>query len=145
MKLTRSVSYGVGVLLQIESIAADRPLTATEIGHGCRFPPRFLYRILRRLVAAGLLRGTSGPGGGYRLARAADRITLLAIVKAVQAAPRATVLRPASARHRRPIAAINRISQKSARQFSDELRGVSLAQLARGGAVLKRSARRGSK
>ena len=72
MKLTRSVSYGIGILLQIHQQSRGAPVTAAKIARGCRFPPRFLYRVLHKLVDAGLLRGTSGPGGGYALARPAD-------------------------------------------------------------------------
>ncbi len=79
MRLTRSVSYAVGILLQIQELAKGGPVTAAQIARGCRFPPRFLYRILRRLVDAGILRGTSGPGGGYALLKLPQRITLLDI------------------------------------------------------------------
>ena len=100
MKLTRSVSYAVGVLLRIDELADEGPVTAAQIARGCRFPPRFLYRILRRLVSAGLLRGTSGPGGGYLLARTPPRITLLDVVEGVLAAPEPSVLTPACKRQR---------------------------------------------
>lgn len=40
MKLTLSVGYGIGVLLQIQGQAQDGPLTAARISRGCRFPPQ---------------------------------------------------------------------------------------------------------
>jgi Rrf2 family protein len=40
-------------------------------------------KILRQLAAAGLLHSSQGPGGGYRIDRPANRITLLDIVAAV--------------------------------------------------------------
>jgi Rrf2 family protein len=130
MRLTRSVSYAVGVLLQIDVLAGDGQITAAKIARGCRFPPRFIYRILRRLVAAGLLRGTSGPGGGYALAKSPKRITLLDIIEAVESAPEPSVLKPVRASQRRAIATINRLCAHTARRFRAELKRVKLSQLA---------------
>ena len=90
MKLTRSVAYAVGILLQIQDAKRRTPVTAAQIARDCKFPPRFLYRVLRRLVDAGLLEGTSGPAGGYALAKAPADISLLEIVEAVDAPPEGT-------------------------------------------------------
>ncbi len=129
MKLTRSVSYAVGVLLQIQRFDSDGPVTAARIARGCKFPPRFLYRILRRLVDAGLLRGTSGPGGGYALAKPPERISLLRIAAGVESAPEPTVLVPACAGQRGAIDTVNRLCRESAEQFKAELSRISLADL----------------
>jgi Rrf2 family protein len=129
MRLTGSVSYAVGLLLQIQKLAGDGPITAAKIARGCRFPPRFLYRILRRLVDAGLLHGTSGPGGGYALARPPRRISLLDIVEGVEAAPEPSVLTPVCPKQGKAIAHINRICLRDAQRFSAELSRINLAQL----------------
>lgn len=130
MKLTLSVSYGIGILLQIQS-AGGGPLTAARISRGCRFPPRFLYRVLHKLVDAGLLSGVSGPGGGYALARSPDRISLLDIAGGVDSAPMPSVLEPVCARHRAMISRVNHLCRQSAQRFADELNAVSLADLDR--------------
>ncbi len=131
MKLTRSTSYAVGVLLRIDALAGGGQVTAARIAQGCRFPPRFLYRVLRRLVAAGLLRGISGPGGGYALAHKPERISLLAIVASVEGKPSASELSPVRANQRGAIAVVNRLCQQNAKRFVTELRQVTLADLVR--------------
>jgi Rrf2 family protein len=108
-------------------------MTAARIAHGCRFPRRFLYRVLHRLVDAGLLFGTSGPGGGYRLARRADRITLLDIAASVDSRPEPTQLEAVCPAQRGAILQVNRLCQTSAEQFAAALRGISLADLERDG------------
>jgi len=143
MKLTGSVSYAVGLLLQIEKLAGDGPITAAKIARGCHFPPRFLYRVLRRLVDAGLLRGTSGPGGGYTLARSPRRITLLDIVEGVESPPKPSVLTPVCPKQREAIALVNRICLDDARRFAAELSRINLAQL--GKLTARRPRRRRSK
>jgi Rrf2 family iron-sulfur cluster assembly transcriptional regulator len=129
MKLTRSVSYAIGILLQVAAESSEAPLTAARIARGCRFPPRFLYRILRRLVDAGLLQGASGPGGGYRLAQPTRAITLLQIVSAVDAPPEAARLVPVKAGHSGATALVNRLCEQSAAHFATELERVKLSQL----------------
>lgn len=130
MKLTRSVSYAIGILLQIQEKEGS-PLTAARIARGAKFPPRFLYRVLRRLVDAGLLIGTSGPGGGYALAKPARAITLLDIVNAVESPPEASVLTPVRSKHRKAIVKVNRLTEQNARRFKKELRKVNLSTLAK--------------
>jgi Rrf2 family protein len=46
--------------------------------------PSYLLKHLNALTAAGVLDSVPGPAGGYRLARAAERISLLDIVLAVE-------------------------------------------------------------
>lgn len=143
MKLTLSVGYAIGVLLQICQRSGGGPVTAAAISRGCRFPPRFLYRILRRLVAAGLLNGTSGPGGGYSLARRPEQITLLDITGGVEGKPAPSVLEPACAHQRPAITRVNDVCRRSAERFADDLRQISLADLERLSHGKRRGATRG--
>jgi len=56
---------------------------ARDISEKEQIPAPFLSTVLQRLVAADLLESARGPGGGYRLARAAERISLYDIKAAV--------------------------------------------------------------
>ncbi|MBX7166474.1 MAG: Rrf2 family transcriptional regulator [Pirellulales bacterium] len=131
MKLTRSVSYAVGILVRVERSKASGPLTAAAIAKGAKFPPRFLYRVLRRLVDAGLLSGVSGPGGGYTLARKANQISLLEIIRAVEADQETIDLKPVAANQRKLINHIVELARKNDRQFAVQLAKVKLNKLAR--------------
>lgn len=141
MKLTLSVSYGIGILLQIQEHADGGPMTAAKISQGCRFPRRFLYRVLHKLVDAGLLRGTSGPGGGYALARRPEQITLLDIVTGVDGGPEPSTLKPVCARQTPAIRHVNRLCQHNAGRFAAELRRVRLTDLGRMDARRNRAGR----
>lgn len=131
MRLTRSVGYAVGILLRIGSLANGEPVTAATIGEGCQFPPRFLYRVLRRLVDAQLLDGVPGPGGGYRLARTLREINLLEVVEAVEGLPRPVPLTPVSRKHRGAIRFVNELADIEADRVAARLARVNLAKLAR--------------
>jgi Rrf2 family protein len=131
MRLTGSVSYAVGVLLKVKSEGKGQPMTAARIARRARFPPRFLYRILRRLVDAKLLTGVSGPGGGYALARSARRINLLDIVTAVEGGDNSQELQPAARAHAGAIRRINVLVERSNAAFRRRLRATTLQTLAR--------------
>lgn len=132
MQLTRSVSYAVGVLLRLaQQKDSGGAMTAAQITKGCRFPPRFLYRVLRRLVDAKLIRGVSGPGGGYSLARPAQKITLLDIVRAVDGVQPPAKLPPVTGKQRAAMQKINALSRRGHEQFCRQLARISLAKLMR--------------
>lgn len=63
--------------------ASEKPLTVEE---GATHPlsPGYLEQVALKLKEAGLIVGKRGPGGGYRLARPAERITVADVVEAVE-------------------------------------------------------------
>mgnify|MGYP002624534169 CR=1 FL=1 len=129
MRLTRSVSYAVAILLRVHAQGNDGPMTAAEISRGCDFPPRFLYRVLRRLVDAGLMTGTSGPGGGYSLALPARQINLLSVVDAVDGGVEPPALETVNTKHRRAVAAVNELGDRNCERFRRDLAKMSIARL----------------
>lgn len=145
MRLTRSVSYAVSVLLNVERRGRDEILTAAQISRHCEFPPRFLYRILRRLVDSSLLNGVSGPGGGYRLARPARQITLLEIVEAVEGPQEPSILEPVCRTHQGAIDVVNSVCRQTATQFTTTLAKTTLAALEKRKVAKKPARRRSAK
>jgi Rrf2 family protein len=142
MRLTRSVAYAVSILLKIKSESLGKPLTAAQIARGGKFPPRFLYRILRRLVDADLLTGVSGPGGGYALARRPRQISLLDIVTAVEGPEGPHELRPVAPQHAGAIQLINALVKRSNAAFRRQLATTSLEKLAKSKPATKGRARK---
>lgn len=131
MRLTRSVGYAIGVLLRVVAEDTTAPVPAKTIAEDCDVPPRFIYRILRRLVDAGLLEGLSGPGGGYRLAQKPTQISLFDIVIAIDGPLPEPDLEPIHKDQAAPIAAVNALCQQSQERFASLLEKTSLAKLAR--------------
>ncbi|MER3415127.1 MAG: Rrf2 family transcriptional regulator [Gemmataceae bacterium] len=84
MRLTRATSYALHAMLHLASVKSDVPLASHQIAQARKVPERFLLKVMKPLVAAGLLHSVKGPHGGYRLARPASQITLLDIVEAVE-------------------------------------------------------------
>ena len=82
--LTRSAEYAVRALSLLALHGRDGALHSAEIASELGLPPQFLSKILRRLTATDLVRSQRGRSGGFRLNRAADEISLLAVVRPFQ-------------------------------------------------------------
>lgn len=68
----------------VRSGAPREPLSAGRIATEMRIPQRFVAHVLADLGRAGLVVGSTGRRGGYRLARPANEINLLGIVDAAE-------------------------------------------------------------
>jgi Rrf2 family protein len=83
MKLSHASAYALQALADMAGARAGYPVASRHIAQPRGLPERYLLKSLGALVAAGLLRSATGPGGGYRLTRPADQITLLEVVEAI--------------------------------------------------------------
>ncbi|WP_159997958.1 Rrf2 family transcriptional regulator [Roseomonas sp. 18066] len=61
----------------------ERPVSLTEIAQAQILSVAYLEQLFARLRRAGLVDSARGPGGGYRLARPAEAITIGEIIEAV--------------------------------------------------------------
>ncbi len=82
--LSRSAEYAVRALSLLALRGGDGALHSAEIAEELGLPPQFLSKILRRLKATDLVTSQRGRAGGFRLNRAADEISLLAVVRPFQ-------------------------------------------------------------
>jgi Rrf2 family protein len=84
MKLTRASSYAIhAVAFMAQQKSNEKPMASHNIAAARTIPERFLLKVLKPLVSARVLLSVKGPNGGYRLAKPADKISLLEIVEAV--------------------------------------------------------------
>jgi Rrf2 family protein len=83
VKLTNACRYGIHAAAFLAARTDEQHVPSYRIAKAQHVPERFLLKVLRSLVDAGLLYSIKGPNGGYRLARPANKITLLAIIEAV--------------------------------------------------------------
>jgi FeS assembly SUF system regulator len=84
MRLTSLSDYAVVLLAAAARQPVCARLSATTLAEETGIPLPTAQKLTGRLAAAGLLVTSRGAGGGFRLARPTDRISLADIVEAVE-------------------------------------------------------------
>jgi Rrf2 family protein len=82
LELTSEGRYGLRALVYLAG--TGEMATADTISAGARVPRRVLARVLAKLSRAGLVASRGGRGGGSRLARPSEEITLGDAVEALE-------------------------------------------------------------
>jgi Rrf2 family protein len=129
VRLPRKAQYAICGLFDLAYNGQGEAVQIRAISERQAIPARYLEQIFQRLRRAGLVTSKRGPGGGYRLARAPEEITLREVVEAVegpfQAGPVAGPQRTAT-RYRPDF-----LWPALASAFADLLDGTSLESLCR--------------
>ncbi len=84
MRLTSLADYAVVMLAAAARHPAGACLSAATLSGETGVPLPTAQKLMGRLAAHGLLRSARGTGGGFVLARAADGISLVDIIEAVE-------------------------------------------------------------
>lgn len=84
MRLSTKSRYGLRALFDIAYNFNGIPAQIQDISRRQEISPRYLEQIFQSLKRAGILKSKRGPQGGYTLARPADQITVLDIIKATE-------------------------------------------------------------
>lgn len=79
--ITNGVRIGLHAVI---ILAGNHQLqTIKKLSHILGVSAAHMAKILAQLERSGIVKGKSGPGGGYRLARSPGKITLLAVYEAI--------------------------------------------------------------
>jgi len=82
MFVTRETDYAVRCVLFLCG-RGEGLVSVGEIAAGMGIPPKFLAKILQRLVRAGLLSSSRGAHGGFRLLHPPAAISLWQVIEAI--------------------------------------------------------------
>lgn len=83
MKMSEGVEWGMHCVVMLANAPEGVTLRGRTLAEYHGISETYLVKHLQALVSAGIIESTSGPKGGYRLVRAAENITLLEIVEAI--------------------------------------------------------------
>jgi FeS assembly SUF system regulator len=84
MRLTHLADYAVVLMTAAARRDAGARLSATELAGETGVPLPTTQKLMGQLAASGLLSSARGAGGGFKLARPIDTISLADIVEAVE-------------------------------------------------------------
>jgi Rrf2 family protein len=83
VKLPETTEWVLHTATSLAQLGPGGTVSAARLAAHFGVPAAYLAKQLQALVRAGVLSATTGPRGGFRLARPAEQITLLQIVEAV--------------------------------------------------------------
>jgi Rrf2 family protein len=84
MRISAKVDYAVRAAIELAAAPDEKPVKAERIATAQGIPLNFLENILGELRHSGIVRSHRGADGGFRLARAADELTVADIIRAVE-------------------------------------------------------------
>jgi Rrf2 family iron-sulfur cluster assembly transcriptional regulator len=85
MLLSRKGLLAIAAVVDVALQEDGRPLSSKQLAERHSLPPRHLESLLQALAREGILKGTRGPHGGYRLVRELDGVTAQDILRAAEA------------------------------------------------------------
>lgn len=129
---------GLHACIVLAAAPDGKGVPASRLAEYHALSPTSLAKQLQQLAAAGIVRGSAGRTGGYRLARPAGEISILSIVQALDGAEPG--FRCIEIRRRgpctgprcdySPVCAVAGVMQRAEAAWRDELEGTMLADLA---------------
>ena len=78
--LSQTAEYAVRATLFLARRGPDRPVPAEAIAQALGAPANYMSKTLHLLAKAGIVRGTRGPAGGFRLAHPPETLSVARIV-----------------------------------------------------------------
>lgn len=139
MRLRNQVEWALHCAVLLAGLPDGARLSTRCLAEFHGVPKEYLSKALQGLAQAGLIEGSLGPTGGYRLARPADKISFLDVVEAVEGAEPSFSC--TEIRRNNPClrashgitgpCQIARVMRRADQVWRDELRATSLADMAR--------------
>ncbi len=80
---SKGCEYALRILTQFPKDKLNQKYLAADLCRQAKVPIHSARKILQLLVENGYLEAVSGPGGGYRLIKNPDEVTLLALIKVI--------------------------------------------------------------
>lgn len=124
MKISSKARYAIQSMLQLALSPGGAPVTLTQLTQQQGISPSYLEQLLAGLRGQALVTGVRGPGGGYRLARTADKISIEDIIVSVH---EEHVTRPPQSGHEDSL--YNEMWWDLSERLQTFLTGISLADL----------------
>jgi Rrf2 family protein len=138
MSLSEGVEWSLHCTWLLTHVPSGEALPSRRMAEFYGLPSSYLSKLLKSLVRAGILDATTGPRGGFRLARPAGDITVLEIMEAVEG--RAPLFQCMEIRQRGPVPAskadcrrpcgIAKVMHDAERAWREQLAATTIADLA---------------
>lgn len=78
--LSRTSEYALRAMIHLAQHVDEWPIATQYIAQGTGVPAKYLAKIMGDLVRAGVLESTRGLGGGFRMVRSPNEVSLLDVL-----------------------------------------------------------------
>jgi Rrf2 family protein len=131
MELTRKGEYAIRGIVYLAGMPVDKVCLLCDIAAAVDVPPTFLAKIFQQFSKIGLVKSFRGTGGGFLLGSAAENISLLEVIEAVEGPiiPNLCVLAPTDCR-RSGFCNVHPVWKRVQIEIRSVLAGVTLKELA---------------
>ena len=84
MKLNQATDYAFRMVLHMALLPSGSKITGAVLAEQELIPERFLLKIIRSLIAAGIMKSFRGVDGAFGMNRSPQEISLLDVIRAVE-------------------------------------------------------------
>ena len=84
MELTKACGYGIFGMIYLSKQPPGKITSLSEIAKAENLPEKFLAKIFQNLARSGLIRSHRGAGGGFSLARPANKIMVRELLESIE-------------------------------------------------------------
>ena len=137
MKLSTKGQYAIKAMINLAINFNNNPVTLTELSGSQTISISYLEQLFSMLRNSGLVQGVRGPGGGYRLGKSPDQISIADIVLAVEDSPNNTSSEEHLNSNKDEDSLANNLWNGFSEQLSAYLDSISLANIIKDQVVIK--------
>ncbi|GAB4386478.1 MAG: Rrf2 family transcriptional regulator [Phycisphaerales bacterium] len=126
--LSQTCEYALRAMVWL-AYSTDGLMPTSLLAERTGVPFNYLAKVLQSLAQADLIVGRRGVGGGYRLARPAEEISMLDVINAINPVDRITECPLGLQGHGSNLCPLHRQLDKAAKALIETFQGISLADL----------------
>lgn len=139
MRFSQGVEWGLHCVLFLTRTPAGEMVSRRSLAQHYDLPEMYLAKYLQALTRSGILQATTGPKGGFQLARNPEDITVLDVVEAIEGAAPPFICREIRQRGKGPLPVqayrtpcqIKTVMFEAHEAWRNSLRRVSIKDIAR--------------
>ena len=127
MRLSAKSRYAIMAMLDLATRNRDKPIVLANISKSQGISTSYLEQLFSKLRKAKLIEGVRGPGGGYRLGKPPDEISIAQIVAAVDDSVASKLLKDNTDYKDRDLSVSDKLWEDLSIRFYEFLNGILLA------------------
>jgi len=137
MNISNKEQYAIKAMLNLAINYNNRAVKLSDLKNSSNISLSYLEQLFSHLNKSGLVNGVRGPGGGYRLSKSPDRISIAEIIRSVESPSKNKDLKNNFDCKNDKKYLATRLSNEVSKQITDYLDSITLAELIKDKIVVK--------